>query len=79
MTSRPSRHDRPGTRRKAVAAGVGLSTAAFYTLLSVPLASPASAEPLPLPPGATSAGTVDLLRAQVLSVPLLGQSAVDLP
>jgi hypothetical protein len=75
MTRRP---DRPRARRKAVAAGVGLSTAAFYTLLTVPLAAPANAEQLPLPPGATSAGSVDLLRAQVLSVPLLGQSAVDL-
>ncbi|MGV3563819.1 MAG: hypothetical protein ACO1ON_11105 [Nocardioides sp.] len=79
MTRRPSRRpDRPRAHRKAVAAGVGLSTAAFYTLLTVPLTAPANAEQLPLPPGATSAGSVDLLRAQVLSVPLLGQSAVDL-
>jgi len=65
-------------RRRALAAGVGLSTAAFYTVMTVPFAPAASAAPLQLPTTATASSSVDLLRAKVLSVPLLGFSAVDL-
>ncbi|WP_300551116.1 thrombospondin type 3 repeat-containing protein [uncultured Nocardioides sp.] len=64
-------------RRRALAAGVGLSTAAFYTVMTVPFAPAASAAPLPLTTAATASSSVDLLRAKVLSVPLLGVSAVD--
>ena len=73
MTTPPTR--RPG--RGALASGLGLATAALYGLVALPLAPAASAEQLPLPATATAAGSVELLRAQVLNVPLLGQSAVD--
>ena len=63
-------------RRRALAAGVGLSTAAFYTVMTVPFAPAASAAPLPLTTAATASSSVDLLRAKVLSVPGLF-SAVD--
>ena len=78
MSAPPSSSPPTPRRRRALAAGLGLTTAAFYTVMTVPFAPAASAAPLQLPTTATASSSVDLLRAKVLSVPLLGFSAVDL-
>ncbi|MEN8708170.1 MAG: hypothetical protein ABF306_18710, partial [Nocardioides marinisabuli] len=65
----------PRTRlRRPLTLGVGLSTAALYSLVAVPAAQ---ADPLPVPVTATSSATGEVAHVTALSVPLAGVSAVD--
>ncbi len=74
MTTDPRpRRGRPLPLRP-LSMGVALSTAALYSLTSVPAAQ---ADPLPVPVGATSSSTGEVAHVTALSVPLAGVSALD--
>ncbi|GEP37227.1 hypothetical protein NPS01_08900 [Nocardioides psychrotolerans] len=60
---------------RPLGATVSLSTLALFSLVSVPLAAPASAATLPVPAGATTAATGEVLHVTVLSVPLVASAA----
>ncbi|WP_341926905.1 hypothetical protein [Nocardioides psychrotolerans] len=62
---------------RPLGATVSLSTLALLTLVTVPFAAPASAATLPVPAGATTAATGEVLHVTVLGVPLLGASAAE--
>ena len=72
MSAPPSSSPPTPRRRRALAAGLGLTTAAFYTVMTVPFAPAASAAPLQLPPTATAAASAELAHVRALSLPGVG-------
>lgn len=62
---------------RPLGATVGVSTLALFSLVCVPLAAPASAATLPVPAGATTAATGEVLHVAVLGVPLVGASVAE--
>jgi len=62
---------------RPLGATVSISTIALFSLVSVPLAAPASAATLPVPAGASTAATGEVLHVKVLGVPLAGASLAE--
>lgn len=62
---------------RPLGATVSVSTLALFSLVSVPLAAPASAATLPVPAGASTAATGEVLHVKVLGVPLAGASVAE--